>query len=233
MKKNKIILLILVMLLFSGCSVKYNLYINEDLTVNEEVTATEMSNELKTMTGQDPKVAANSIYNYYKIDGVKYSVSTVSDTSKTTGTASTSFNSLEDYEDYFKSDIIKEVNITKKGSLITLEYKQDVPLNDYDSQSLVYDDIEVNIEVPFKVTKHNADDVDGNTYTWNIKKDGKLKKIKITFNKDQTDISKKINLFGFLEVNVKYSVLFAIGIALVLLIIVLIVYRQNKINNRF
>ena len=233
MKKTKIILLILVMLLFSGCTVNYNLYINDDLTVNEKITAVEDSSELKTLTGQDPKVAANSIYDYYKIDGVKYNTSTISDDFQTTSTVSTSFNSLEDYEDYFTSDIVKEVNITKKGSLITLEYKQDTPLSSYSSQSLLYDNVQVSIEVPFKVTEHNADEINGNTYIWIIKKDDELKNIKITFNKDETETSKRINVLGFFEINVKYSILFILGFIVIILAIVLVVYKQNKKNNRF
>ena len=233
MKKRVIILLILVIFFVSGCSVNYNLSINEDLSVNENITASEGSNSLKTKTGQDPKVAANSLYELYKIEGINYNISTTSDDSITTSNVSTSFNSLEEYEDYFKSDIIKEVNITKKNSYITLEYKQDVALTEYASRSLIYDSIEVNIEVPFKVTEHNADAVKGNTYTWNIKKDGELKDIKITFNKDQTDISRKINFLGFFEINVKYSILLVLGLVVIVLAIVGFVYMNNKKNNRF
>ena len=232
MKKNKIILLILVTLLFSGCSVKYDLFINEDLSVNEKVSASENSYTLETETGVDPKTAANSLYDYYRIEGVKYSVSTVEKGSIITSKTSTSFNSLEDYEDYFKSDIAKEVNITRTGSNITLEFKQDVPLNDYSSKSLIYDSIEVNINVPFKVIENNADKISGNTYTWNIKKDGSLKDIKITFDKDRTETSRKFDL-GFLEINVQYSVLLACGIVLIILVIVLFVYIKNKKNNKF
>lgn len=233
MKKNKIILLILVIFLFSGCSVKYNLSINEDLSVNESITASEESNSLKTKTGQDPKVAANSLYNLYKIEGIKYNVSTTSNDTSTITNVSTSFNSLDEYVEYFKSDIIKEANITKKNSYITLEYKQDVPLTEYASRSLIYDAIEVSIEVPFKVTKHNADRVKGNTYTWDIKKDGELKDIKITFNKDETEVSKRLNILGFFEINVQYSVLLVVGLVVIILAIIGIVYRNNKKNNEF
>ena len=231
MKNKKIILLILVMLLFSGCSVNYNLYINGDLTVNEKVTAQGSSYSLKTMTGQEPKAAANSLYDLYKIDGVKYSFSIYEDNGDIKSIATTSYKSLEDYEDKFTSDIAKEVNITRDGDLITLEIKQDVPLDNYASRSLIYDSISVNIDVPFKVTKHNADSVNGNTYTWNITKDGKLKNIKITFNEKETKVSKKIN-FGFFEINVKYSAVFAIAFAAIILLIVIIVYIKNKKNNR-
>ena len=232
MKNKKIILLILVMLLFSGCSVNYDLYVNSDLTVNERVTAYEGADSLKTKTGQEAKAAANTFYDLYKIDGVNYSFSTVENNGLVTSITTTSFKSLEDYEEYFKSDIVKEVNITKKDSNITIEYKQNVPLNDYSSRSLIYDDITVNLNIPFKVTKHNADSVKGNTYTWNINKDGKLKDIKITFNKDETSTSRVFD-FGFFKINVKYSVLLVSGLVLVLLIIIGIVYIRNKKNNRF
>ena len=230
MKNKKFILLILVIILFSGCSVNYDLIVNEDLTVNEKVVATESTKALKTKTGQDPKTAANTLYDYYKNDGVKYKFSTISKDADTKSYATTSYKSLEDYASHFKSDIAKEVNVTKKDSYITIEYKQDVPLTDYASKSLVYDSIAVNIDVPFKVTENNADSVKGNTYTWNITKDGSLKDIKITFNTNETNTSRKFNL-GFLEVNVSYTFMLIAGIALIILIIVMIVYNRNKKNN--
>ena len=79
---------------------------------------------------------------------------------------------------------------------------------------------------------NNADEVDGNTYTWKIKKDGELKNIKITFNTKETIDSKKFD-FGFFEINVKYSVVLAVGFILVLLTIILVVYLRGKKNNRF
>ena len=233
MKKIRIILLILVMFLFGGCSVHYDLSINEDLTVNEKVTAVEATSSLKTKTGQDPKVAANAIFESYKIDGIKYIVSTTSDSSLTTTISSASFDSLEEYEEYFKSDIVEKVKVIKNGNYITLKYKQAVPLNQYASKSLIYDSIRVNIDVPFKVTENNADSANGHIYTWNITKDGQLKEIKITFNKNETDSSKKFNFLGFFEINVKYSILLVVGLIVIILAIVGIVYVNNKKNNRF
>lgn len=230
MKNKKFILLILVIILFSGCSVNYNLTVNEDLTVNEKVVAVESTNSLKTKTGQDPKTAANSLYNFYKIEGVKYKFSTVAGDADTKSYASTSYKSLEEYESRFTSDIVKEVKIKKKDSYITMEYKQDVPLSDFASKSLIYDSIAVNIDVPFKVTEHNADSVKGNTYTWNIEKDGSLKDIKITFNTNETNTSRKFN-FGFFKINVSYTFMLIAGLAVIGLVIVMIVYNRNKKNN--
>ena len=232
MKKNKIILLILVTLLFSGCSVRYNLTINEDLSVSEKVTASENSNALKMKTNEQPKNAANSLYESYKVEGVKYTFSAVEKSGSTTGYTTATFKSLEEYEDKFKSDIIKNANISKKDNLVTLEFKQDVPLSEYSSKSLVYDSITASITVPYKVTENNADEVKGNTYTWYIKKDGKLKNIKITFNTKETEDSKVFN-FGFFEININYSVLLAVGFAVIIIVIVLMVYSKNKKNNKF
>ena len=232
MKNKKFILLILVTFLFCGCSVKYDLYINEDLTVNEKVTASENSNSLKLKTNEDPKLAANSLFEIYKLDGIKYNFSTVEQSGSTTSYTSTSFKSLEEYEDNFKSDIVKGVNLTRKDDNVTIEYKQDVPLTDYSSRSLIYDNIKVNINIPFKVTEHNADEVKGNTYTWYINKNGKLKNIKITFNEKETNDSKTFDL-GFFEININYSVLLAVGISVIILVIILYVYSRNKKNNKF
>ena len=170
MRNKKIILLILVTLLFSGCSVQYNLYINSDLSVNESITATENTYQLRTNTGQEPKVAANTLFDVYKIKGIDYNVTTTSNEDNTITKVSTKFDSLEDYEEYFTSDIIKEVKVTQKDKYITLEFEQEVPLTDYTSKSLVYDSVEVNINMPFTVTNHNADTVSGDTYTWYINK---------------------------------------------------------------
>ena len=232
MKNKKFILLILVTFLFCGCSVKYDLYINEDLTVNEKVTASENSNALKLKTNEDPKLAANSLFEKYKLDGIKYNFSTVEKSGSITSYTSTSFKSLEEYEDNFKSDIVKGVNLTRKDDNVTIEYKQDVPLTDYSSRSLIYDSIKVNINIPFKVTEHNADEVKGNTYTWYINKNGKLKNIKITFNEKETNDSKTFDL-GFFEININYSVLLAVGISVIILVIILYVYSRNKKNNKF
>ena len=50
MKKIKRLLILLIVVLLSGCSVKYDLTINEDLTVNEKVIAKEYTNRMKTNT---------------------------------------------------------------------------------------------------------------------------------------------------------------------------------------
>lgn len=231
MKNRKIFLLILVAFLFSGCTVKYNLYINNDLSVNEQVVAFESTSELNMNTKQEPKVAANSLFNLYKKKGIDYSFSTVEENGGVTSTVSTSFNSLEEYENYFESDIVKEVNITKKDGYITLEYEQNEPLTDDYSESLIYDSIEVRINIPFMVTETNADRVQGDTYIWTIEKNNNLKNINITFNSNETKNSKKFN-FGIFEINIKYSILIILGFAVVVFSIVLFVYLNNKKNNK-
>lgn len=231
MKKIKIILLMLVVILFSGCTVNYDLYINNDLSVNEKIIASDSAKNIKMKTRQEPKVAADSLFKIYKNENVNYSFSTIEDEYTITSTAIAAYDTLDEYKNKFKSNIVKEVIMTKKDNIITLEFNQDEPISSNSSKSLVYDEIKVNINVPFTVTDNNADEINGNTYTWNIKKDQKLKKIKISFNTKETKTSKIFN-FGFLQVNVKYYVLVILGFAILIGLIILIVYLNNKKNNR-
>ena len=229
--KKKLLLLMLVTILFSGCSVKYNLRINEDLSVNEEVEASEGLHLFKVKTGQDSKVAANSLFQSYKKNNIDYTFTTVEDNGIIKSTASTSFSSLDEYVNYFQSDVVKEVNMTKKGNNITLEFKQDEILTDESSRSLPYDSVRVSIYVPFRVTSTNAERVEGNYYIWEINKEEKAQTLKITFNPKETDTTKKVK-FGIFEVNIRYSVLMISGILGIGLLIVAIVYFNNKKNNR-
>ena len=80
-----------------------------------------------------------------------------------------------------KSDVFDNVNVTKDGNIITFSAEQKELLSSDTNYSLLYDDITVNITIPFEVISNNADKVNGNTYTWNIKKDSDYKTIEFSY----------------------------------------------------
>ena len=96
--------------------------------------------------------------------------------------------------------------------------------------SLLYDDITVNITIPFEVTSNNADKVNGNTYTWNIKKDSDYKTIEFSYKegnkKDEVNINVNNETY-----NIHYGVIIVIGFVIIIGSIVLFVYINNKKNN--
>ena len=232
MKKIKYLFLLLVIVLFTGCTVKYDLNIDDDLSVTEKVKATEKEGTVKTNTGVSSDKAVQYLFNIYKRDGINPSISSRIDNGDLIGESSASHKSIDAYAKNFSSDIFKKADLSKSGSLYTLTFKQTEKLSNTSSIVPIYDEVEVSISLPFKVKEHNADRVYGDTYTWRFKNNQELRKIKITF-----DTAKKNDYFvfnlGFFKINVKYGVLLLIGLLIVISAIIFVVYKNNKKNNKF
>ena len=230
--KNKIkILIICLLFLLCGCSVEYDLSINKDLTVSESVTAKEITNRMNSRTGLDTDSSVNYLYNMFKREGLDTTISKVESDNETIATVNGYHNSLEDYASNFSSDVFKKADISTNGDIVSLSFDQTKALLSNSPRTLVYDEILVKIEVPFKVIEHNADSVNKNTYTWNIKKDKTLKNIKISFDKKQVKEELKVKLFNN-TFSIKFEFIAVGAILLIILIIVCIVFINNKKNNR-
>ena len=224
-------LLLIIILLLSGCSVEYNLVINKDLTINESVTAKEEEKVLRTLTGLDSNEAVNALYEKFNREGLNSTLSSKENDGNIIATVRARFNTLEDYASNFTSDLYKEVNVTKKDDIVTLTIDQTAPFTSEGRNVLVYDNITVNITVPFTVTDHNADSVKKNTYTWIINKDGESKDIMISYDENSYNNSIKITI-GKNSFNFKYSYIAILIILLIIGMIALVVFINNKKNNK-
>ena len=224
-------LLVILLLLLSGCSVEYNLTINKDLTINENVLASENENVLITMTGLDTKESINTLYNKFKRDNLDTKLSSSINNSKVKATVRGKHKSIDDYVSNFTSDIYNEAIITREDSLVTLTFDQSIPLKSTGRNVLIYDDLKINISLPFKVKKHNADSVRGNTYTWNLDRDNATKNILISYDEKEYVDSFSLNLFNN-TFNINYSLITIGIIGFVVLVIVIVVFINNKKNNK-
>lgn len=231
MKNIKKIIFFSFILFLTGCSVNYKLTINKDSTINEKVVAKENTNRMKSKTNLDEKQSVTFLTNIYNRNKLDIKTSTKSDNYNTEVTAFLSYDSIEKYRDNFSSDVIKKVKVNRDGDIVTLTAKQSVKLDSNASRSLIYDDITVQIEVPFVVIDNNADQVNGNTYTWYIKKDKDIKTIRIKYKDKEIKNSIKINVKNK-DINIKYEVIFSVVIVLSLGLIFIILNHKNKKNNR-
>ena len=231
MKNIKKIIFFSFILFLTGCSVDYKLTINKDSTINEKVVAKENTNRMKSKTNLDEKQSVTFLTNIYNRNKLDIKTSTKSDNYNTEVTAFLSYDSIEKYRDNFSSDVIKKVKVTRDGDIVTLIAKQNVKLDSNASRSLIYDDITVQIEVPFVVIDNNADQVDGNIYIWYIKKDKDIKTIRIKYKDKEIKNSIKINVKNK-DINIKYEVIFSAVIVLFLGFIFIILNYKNKKNNR-
>lgn len=230
MKKIKIFIFLCLILLLSGCSVEYDLTLNDDLTVSEKVVATEKTKRMEALTKQKGKQAVNYLYDMFKRNGEDITLTSRDDDYNTYATAITFHEDINDYASKFSSDVFDNVNVTKDGNIITFSAKQKELLSSDTNYSLLYDDITVNITIPFEVTSNNADKVNGNTYTWNIKKDSDYKTIEFSYKegnkKDEVNINVNNETY-----NIHYGVVIAVGLVIIIGSIVLFVYIKNKKNN--
>ena len=230
MKKLKTFIFLCLVLLLSGCSVEYDLTLNDDFTVSEKVVATEKTKRMEALTKQKGKQAVNYLYDMFKRNSEDITLTSREDDYNTYATVITSHEDINDYASKFSSDVFDNVNVTKDGNIITFSAEQKELLSSDTNYSLLYDDITVNITIPFEVTSNNADKVNGNTYTWNIKKDSDYKTIEFSYKegnkKDEVNINVNNETY-----NIHYGVIIVIGLVIIIGSIVLFVYIKNKKNN--
>ena len=185
---------------------------------------------MEALTKQKGEQAVNYLYNMFKRDDENITLTSREDDYNTYATAITSYEDINDYASKFSSDVFNNVNVTKDGNIITFSTTQKELLSSDTNYSLLYDDITVNVTIPFEVTSNNADKVTGNTYTWNIKKNTDYKTIEFSYKegnkKDEVNINVNNETY-----NIHYGVIIAIGLVIIIGSIVLFVYIKNKKNN--
>lgn len=231
MNRIKKLIILSMILLFSGCTVNYKLTINSDLSANEEVVASELSNRLKLNTGLNEKEAVNYLYEMFDRKELNTKINYRTKNSKVEATVTGYHDNIDDYVSNFTSDIFKEANLEKQDDIYTLSFDQTNKISKQESRSLIYDKVNVKIVLPFKVIENNADKVKGNEYSWTLNKDEDLRKISIKFDSKSVKDSKKLKI-GNTVFNIKYSVIAFVGLILAIGIIITVVFINNKKNNR-
>lgn len=152
----KKVIIILMLFLLSGCSVKYELLI-EDNDINEKLIISDYKGEIPEQA--DIVNFSNHKYNKKQdnnklIYETKYNIKNLKESDFLK--CFNSYNFVEDNNEY--------VLITdKKFTCLPYQY------NDY--EVIQYDEVELSIKTNHIVLEHNADKVKGNTYSWKINKE--------------------------------------------------------------
>lgn len=208
MKKK--LILVLLLLLLSGCTVKYNLSIDEKGIVTEKATAMENSEFFsqyeKSSVG---RVVGFLIEPYAEtLNSNNYTTESIILTNEGGADISKEYSNAEDYakNTILTSQFSDKVNYSLNGSDVTLSIKGKLSGSEQDQSVIPIDSADVVISLPFKVSDNNADEVVNNRYIWHLKADEE-KEIKITYNKNR--IEKKIN----------YPVIILVGVVVVIIVI--------------
>lgn len=214
MRKIKYILILIIVLLFTGCSGNYNLTFNKDLSLTEELNVN-IDNKKNTYE------TTYSLFEKAGIDPDKYEILIVED--KVRIKYKEKYSSFEKY--YLDSKLYKmlfeNIEYKKDNKGMVINTKSILKLDDKDNQNIInsYDisDLKINISTPFSINDSNADSIKDNTYTWILNSKDTYKDISIDFSYQQD------NVYGLI-------MLIAIGIAVIATLVYIIRYLVRNIR---
>lgn len=213
-KKLKIFIIGILLILVTGCSGNYNLKINDDMSINEELYLTiDNSNNTYTKTLK--------IFKENNIPEDDYEV--VLSDNNVRITYNKKYDSIEEYllNSKVYHELIDEIQFNKSNNYIDLYVNQKLKVSNdngikMNGTNLVdLDVLQINIENPFDVIFSNAEIVNDNVYTWTIKKGDTEKKIQMQFKPS-------LNIFPYKQVAVLSTVIVCI------LIIIFTIYGRYK-----
>lgn len=221
---KKIVLLIISLLLITGCSVKYNLTINEDLTIIENAKMTGTSEFFNNYYKTTKKNVLSYLLDMYKeeLDNNGYKYELINDKIPYVD-VTRKYDNMNDYlnNTILFNGIFDKIVYTEDGNIKKLETigynsnEQDNP------DRFVISELEIAIKCPYKVVNHNAKSSDKKTNTYYFTLD-KASDYKILL---EYDVSSKFNP------NSELIMTIIIGI-LVLIAIWMVVYFLNKKQNK-
>ena len=212
-KKLKIFIIGILLILVTGCSGNYNLKINDDMSINEELYLT-IDNTNNTYT------KTLKIFRENNIPEKDYEV--VLSDNNVRITYNKKYDSMEEYilDSKIYHELIDEIQFNKSNDYIDLYVNQKLKLSNDNIKSngtnlVDLDVLQINIENPFSVNYTNAEIVNDNVYTWTIKKGDIEKKIQMQFKPS-------LNVFPYKQVAVLSTVIICS------LIIIFTIYRRYK-----
>lgn len=213
-KRLKIFIISILLILVTGCSGNYNLKINDDMSINEELYLTiDNSNNAYTKTLK--------IFKENNIPEKDYEV--VLSDNNVRITYNKKYNSIEEYllDSKVYHELIDEIQFNKSNDYIDLYVNQKLKLSNDNviktngTNLTDLDVLQINIENPFDVNFSNAEIVNDNVYTWAIKKGDIEKKIQMQFKPS-------LNVFPYKQAAVLSTVIICS------LIIIFTIYGRYK-----
>jgi hypothetical protein len=163
---KRIVLIFPLLMLLSGCTVEYNLEINDQL-INENIA---ISN---SVTNVDENYYDNHIHDIYSENSrrkvAKYTGTKIKNNGIVTYSLNQKYNLLDNnyiraFDECFDAYNILYTNESKEEFI--LQTSKGFNCMSYEYQKV--DSYKINITTNHEVVNHNADSANDNTYTWNI-----------------------------------------------------------------
>lgn len=233
---KKIILSILGIILLTGCSANYDVEINKDLMVKEDLSIIG-DDRFNITTEYTVDTMYNTLIETYSELINDGDLDNINKYSKNNNMAISVSKTYANLTDFGKSKYIKKIyadglTVSTKKSIVSITSGTTLDnfwlfVNGMEEDPLI-GKLNVNIKVPYVVTENNADKVDkkNNIFTWSYNFQDSSKSINLEFDKNREFVSgidtKKV---------IKY-ILYVIGILLIGFGIYKMTKNKNKKNNK-
>ena len=180
MKHIKKIIILLFVILLTGCSGTYNLKFNDDLSIKEELNVEIPSTE-------ENKQKTLDLFKNNKINNKKYSIK--SSNSRLKIKYSEEYISIEDYivNSNLYHLLFDSISYDKTDKYIEVEAKNALDLKNNSIYKVNNYDIslfQINLESTHKILSSNYDQKEGNIYSWTIDENTKEKEINFKISTD-------------------------------------------------
>ena len=179
MKKIKILFIVLAIIMLTGCKGEYNLTINKDLSLTENV-------KLSIDNKDDVYDKTIKLFENNNIDESMYDIDQTEEYVNIK--YKEEFKNFEDYflNSKFYSRILSDEDYIKDNKKISYRGFSNLKLDDNVSNSnlnnsFYIENLKINLNVPFSVEESNADSVKDNTLTWILDEDDTYKMINFSF----------------------------------------------------
>lgn len=180
MKHIKKIIILLFVILLTGCSGTYNLKFNDDLSIKEELNVEIPSTE-------ENKQKTLDLFKNNKINNKKYSIKSSNNRLKIK--YSEEYISIEDYivNSNLYHLLFDSISYDKTDKYIEVETKNALDLKNNSIYKVNNYDIslfQINLESTHKILSSNYDQKEGNIYSWTIDENTKEKEINFKISTD-------------------------------------------------
>lgn len=180
MKNIKKIIILLFVILLTGCSGTYNLKFNDDLSIKEELNVEIPSTE-------ENKQKTLELFKNNKINNKKYSIK--SSNNKLKIKYSEEYISIEDYivNSNLYHLLFDNISYDKTDKYIEVEAKNALDLKNNSIYKVNNYDIslfQINLESTHKILSSNYDQKEGNIYSWTIDENTKEKEVNFKISTD-------------------------------------------------
>lgn len=226
---KKIILVLFVLILLSGCTSTSNVIVSEEGKVTEEVILSENKSNFPS-----DSYVKNMIDNYlqlYEEDMEGYNYEDISDKNYLKVRLSKKFDNICFY--FNDSSFVKKAlsNVSCKKVNNTYEIKADVNSLSCEGDCLegpLVDNIDFFLKLPNSAILENADEVENNTYAWHISGND-LNNINLIINNPNIE-----KVHNKQESNKNIYIIIGVIIFIIILILLFIIYLVKKYKkNRF